>query len=89
MVQRGKGGRPLPDEDGVPVTKTGHSLEAVPFLIVNFGDRQIRLTGVPASGLANVVSAICELVGFMPPIGYAPSLARVVPATTRPPPRPG
>ena len=55
------------------MTKTAHTLNPVPFVIVDSTARY-SLTDLPSAGLANVAATLCELLGYHAPDGYEPSL---------------
>jgi 2,3-bisphosphoglycerate-independent phosphoglycerate mutase len=75
MVERGKDGAPLFDKDGNPRWKTAHSLNPVPFVVVECSGRLYHLTpGLEKAGLANVASTIALLLGFDQPEEFEPSL---------------
>ncbi len=75
MVERDKAGHPLLTKDGVPRRRTAHSLNKVPFCIVDYSGRKLRIKTVPdRAGLANIAPTILELLGFRAPAQYADSL---------------
>jgi 2,3-bisphosphoglycerate-independent phosphoglycerate mutase len=87
MYQRNPDGSVSRDRaTGVPVLKTSHTLNPVPFMIHDSArdQRSVRydvpasLTGAGAdgAGIANVTSTILELLGYQPPGEYRPSLVR-------------
>ena len=55
------------------MTKTAHTLNPVPFVIVD-KEANYSLADIPHAGLANVAATLCYLVGFEPPSDYEPSL---------------
>ena len=61
--------------DGVRSPKTSHTLSPVPFAIFdpNF-DGEYHITAQPMPGLANVAATLLNLLGFLPPDDYLPSL---------------
>lgn len=63
------------EKNGIREPKTAHTLNPVPFAIVdpNYSG-QYSLANIPDAGLANVAATLCELLGFHPPTEYAPSL---------------
>jgi 2,3-bisphosphoglycerate-independent phosphoglycerate mutase len=82
MMQHGKDGRVLRDSiTGVPVVKTSHTLNPVPFMI--YDPNRADLYEVDESqqdaGLANVTATCFELLGFAAPEGLSPSLLRYKP----------
>jgi 2,3-bisphosphoglycerate-independent phosphoglycerate mutase len=75
MVEREADGRPLRDVAGAPVGKTSHSVNPVSFVVREFGGRVMRLRDdLPGAGLANVAATLAELLGFVAPAEYEPSL---------------
>jgi 2,3-bisphosphoglycerate-independent phosphoglycerate mutase len=80
MFQRDKAGRVQRDaRTGVPVVKTSHTLNPVPFLIhdPSRGDRyEIDPDRVRTAGIANVTATCLELLGYVPPVDLEPSLIR-------------
>lgn len=73
MVERNKDGAPL-YENGKPVFRTAHSVNPVPFLIRDFSERAYALAPPPGAGLANLAATLLELLGYQPPMDFAPSL---------------
>lgn len=79
MYQREKTGAVQRDrKTGVPLAKTSHTLNPVPFVIFDpAGGTQARgyqLAPLPAAGIANVTSTCLELLGFSAPEDFLPSL---------------
>lgn len=75
MVQRDKQGQPLFHEDGAPKWKTSHSVNPIPLFIMDYTGRPFVLRpDLPDAGLANVAATLVELLGFVPPSEYEPSL---------------
>ncbi|MBW7859355.1 MAG: 2,3-bisphosphoglycerate-independent phosphoglycerate mutase, partial [Leptonema sp. (in: Bacteria)] len=68
-----KTGEPIKLKSGRFATKTSHTLNPVPFLVLGNID-QLELTNVSNAGLANIAATIITLLGFKPPIDYQPSL---------------
>ncbi len=63
------------EKNGIRSTKTAHTLNPVPFAIVDSGYHgEYRLAELPQAGLANVAATVCELLGYQSPPGYEPSL---------------
>ncbi|RAP33959.1 2,3-bisphosphoglycerate-independent phosphoglycerate mutase, partial [Candidatus Marinamargulisbacteria bacterium SCGC AG-439-L15] len=61
------------------MSKTAHTLNAVPFVIEDARDeRGYVLSDVQNAGLANVAATICHLLGYEPPADYEPSLIRLL-----------
>jgi 2,3-bisphosphoglycerate-independent phosphoglycerate mutase len=73
-VERDKAGAPLFRADGTPVWRTAHSLNPVPFWVKDCTGRELALADVPDGGLANVAATLLDLLGFVPPADYEPSL---------------
>jgi 2,3-bisphosphoglycerate-independent phosphoglycerate mutase len=55
------------------MTKTAHTLNPVPFVIVD-KNANYTLADIPHAGLSNVAATLCYLLGFEPPSDYEPSL---------------
>jgi 2,3-bisphosphoglycerate-independent phosphoglycerate mutase len=70
-----KTGEPLKNEKGGFVSKTSHTLNPVPFLVLG-NVNGLEASGVADAGLANVAATILTLLGFEPPASYQPSLLR-------------
>ncbi len=86
MYQHSKDGRVVRDSiSGVPVVKTSHTLNPVPFMIHdrNRQNRYVVAADAPVTdrtvGIANVTATCLELLGFVPPEGLEPSLLRFEP----------
>ncbi len=63
------------EKNGVRTPKTSHTLNPVPFCILDaHGQRQWALSAVPQPGLANVAATLCNLLGYEKPGDYEPSL---------------
>jgi 2,3-bisphosphoglycerate-independent phosphoglycerate mutase len=66
------------EKNGVRTPKTSHTLNPVPFCILDAeGQAQWELAAVDAPGLANVAATLLNLLGFEPPADYEPSLIRL------------
>jgi 2,3-bisphosphoglycerate-independent phosphoglycerate mutase len=80
MFQRDKAGRVQRDKQtGVPVAKTSHTLNRVPFFIHDpmRGDRyELDERRLAEAGIANVTATCLELLGFVPPDDLEYSLLR-------------
>lgn len=75
MVERDKAGEPLVSPDGAPRRRTAHSLNPVPFMVVDYSDRTYDLnSNLHNPGLGNIASTLIEILGFMPPESFEPSL---------------
>ena len=79
MYQHGKDGRVLRDSiSGVPVIKTSHTLNPVPFMLYDpqRDERYHVAEDQAGAGIANITATCLELLGFTPPEDYEPSLLR-------------
>lgn len=77
LADHGNADEMFTEKNGHREPKTAHTLNPVPFAIVDSayaGD--YVLADIPDAGLANVAATLCELLGFHPPANYAPSLIR-------------
>jgi 2,3-bisphosphoglycerate-independent phosphoglycerate mutase len=79
MYQREKNGAVQRDrKTGVPLVKTSHTLNPVPFVIFDpargTGSGGYQLSPEPSAGIANVASTCLELLGFSAPEDFLPSL---------------
>ena len=75
MFETDKQGETKRDEAGRPITKTSHSLNAVPFFVYAPGASGMRIApGVSDRGLANLAATVLHLLGYAAPDDYAPSL---------------
>ena len=64
-------------KNGVKIPKTAHTLNPVPFCILDFAKKyQYTLADVKAPGLANVAATLCNLLGYEAPEFYEPSLIK-------------
>lgn len=71
-----KKGQVLLDAEGRPLPRTSHTTNAVPFVVVD-PRQQLRVVGedvLPEAGVANLGATVIELLGFVPPADYLPSL---------------
>ena len=77
MVQRDPSQQPLLGADGKPQPRTSHSLNPVPFFLIEGDGRALSLRDdLPQAGLANVAATLLELLGYQPPEEYEPSLLK-------------
>ena len=84
MVERDDAGRPLRSAAGVPVGRTSHTRNPVPFIVWNAaGPTPALRDDLPDAGLANVAATLIELLGYVAPAAYEPSLL-AAPAGTAP-----
>jgi len=75
MAERDKSGRPLVGPDGRVKPRVSHTLNPVPFIIVDGAKRALKLRGdLPQAGLANVAATLLELLGYEPPDEFEPSV---------------
>ncbi len=62
-------------KNGKKITKTCHSLNPVPFIIVDSGYQgEYKIADLPKKGLSNVAATLINLLGFEAPADYDPSL---------------
>jgi 2,3-bisphosphoglycerate-independent phosphoglycerate mutase len=57
--------------DGTPVLKKSHTLSPVPFIAVDFLDRELRLSDRTDLGLANIAASVLELLALPVPAAYS------------------
>jgi 2,3-bisphosphoglycerate-independent phosphoglycerate mutase len=75
MVERDTNGVPLVGSDGRLRMKTAHSVNPVIFLVHDYAGRSLTFReDLPEAGLSNVASTLVELLGFIPPKEFQPSL---------------
>jgi 2,3-bisphosphoglycerate-independent phosphoglycerate mutase len=72
MYMRDKKGHVTHDESGKPMPRTSHSLNLVPFILVD--PRGLLRLKEGVHGLAAVAPTVLELCGLTPPADYVPSL---------------
>ncbi len=66
-------------KNGKRQVSTAHSLNPVPFIIVDPSNRsEYKLANLPNRGLANVAATLINLLGYEKPEDYAPSLIEFV-----------
>ncbi|MGE4169548.1 MAG: 2,3-bisphosphoglycerate-independent phosphoglycerate mutase [Candidatus Margulisiibacteriota bacterium] len=65
-------------QNGIRTPKTAHTLNPVPFAIVDSGyaNEYALNPDIPTPGLANVAATLCNLLGYQAPDDYEPSLIR-------------
>ena len=74
-VERDAHGQPSYDTDGLPIGRTAHSLNPVPFVIADFArDLPSLRDDLPDAGLANVAATILQLLGLPVPDDYETSV---------------
>lgn len=76
MYQVDKKGKIQVDSAGVPVVKTSHTLNQVPFLVYAPDYKLAIDQTVAAPGLANLASSVLYLLGYRAPSAFLPSLVR-------------
>ncbi len=75
MVQRDAEGRPKRDADGRIRPLTSHTLNPVPFFVLDGSGRRLALRDdLPQAGLANVAATLLQLLGRRPPAEYESGL---------------
>lgn len=75
LADHGNADEMFVEKNGIREPKTAHTLNPVPFAIVEPGySGEYQLSDLPDAGLANVAATLCELLGFHAPEAYAPSL---------------
>lgn len=82
MYQHASDGTVIRDSTtGVPVVKTSHTLNPVPFMIhdPNRSERYVVADRPDASGIAHVTATCLELLGYNAPEGLQPSLLKFKP----------
>ena len=74
-VERDALGQPTYDPTGLPIGRTAHSLNPVPFIVADLArDLPELRTDLPDAGLANVAATVLQLLGLPVPADYEPSL---------------
>lgn len=74
-VERDAHGQPTYDPTGLPIGRTAHSLNPVPFIIADFdGGLPDLRADLPDAGLANVAATILQLLDIAVPDDYEPSV---------------
>ncbi|KJR42382.1 phosphoglyceromutase [Candidatus Magnetoovum chiemensis] len=64
---------------GKKVVKTSHTLNKVPFIIIDYGyNGEYKMAELDKAGLGNVAATICNLLGYEKPENYDPSLIEFV-----------
>jgi len=67
------------NKKGVREVRTAHSLNPVPFWIVDYGYQgEYEMAGIEKPGLTNVAATLLNLLGYEKPEDYDPSLIRFV-----------
>lgn len=75
MVERSADGSPKCNAVGMPQWRTSHSLNPVPFYVMDFSGRGVSMrAGLSEAGLANVAATLLELLGYEAPASFEPSL---------------
>jgi 2,3-bisphosphoglycerate-independent phosphoglycerate mutase len=76
MYEHEKGAIQRDKVTGVPVAKTSHTLNPVPFLVHDPRFREGEYVAEGGGGLANVTAAAVSLLGFAPPDDMAPPVLK-------------
>ena len=64
-------------KDGIKTVKTSHTLNKVPFVIMDYGyNNEYKMASIKTAGLSNVAATICNLLGYEKPEEYDPSLIK-------------
>ncbi|NBV42326.1 2,3-bisphosphoglycerate-independent phosphoglycerate mutase, partial [bacterium] len=75
LADHGNADEMFTEKNGIRTPKTSHTLNPVPFAIVDSRrDGAYRLVSRPGQGLANVAATVCHLLGYEAPGDYEPSL---------------
>jgi len=78
MYEHNADGSIRKSKDGVPKSKTAHTLNPVPVYFYDpAGQAGIRLSGLPDLGISSLAASCFRLLGFEPPEGYDPSILTV------------
>jgi 2,3-bisphosphoglycerate-independent phosphoglycerate mutase len=63
------------EKNGKRIVKTAHTLNPVPFIIIDSGyNGEYQMAPLGKKGLSNVAATLCNLLGFEKPENYDPSL---------------
>lgn len=76
MYQLDKKGFVQKDGAGHPVPKTSHTLNPVPFSLLDPEGKLSLKSDLPDAGLANVAATLLDIMGYETPEGYRPSLLK-------------
>jgi len=75
MFEHDKNGKVILKENGQPKAKTAHSLNPVPCIIVDFdGKGEYSPTLKEGLGISSLAATSIELLGYLPPSDYDPSV---------------
>ncbi|NDC82189.1 2,3-bisphosphoglycerate-independent phosphoglycerate mutase [bacterium] len=75
LADHGNADEMFTEKNGLRTPKTAHTLNPVPFAIVDSNpDQPYQLAPIPTAGLANVAATLCNLLGFDAPMDYESSL---------------
>jgi 2,3-bisphosphoglycerate-independent phosphoglycerate mutase len=77
MVELDKKGAPILDAQGKPKPRTSHSLNPVPFVLVDAA-HEWTLADLPDAGIANIGGTLLVLAGLPLPADYLPALVKHV-----------
>ncbi len=79
MFEMDKEGKPKKNEKGSYIPKTSHTLNPVPFIIYDpLFKNEYRLAPLEKKGLSNIAATCIQLLGYIPPSDYDPSLIEFV-----------
>ena len=76
MVQR-KGDRVLTDADGRPLVRTSHSLNPVPFVVLDSQDGLALRDDAAGGSIARIGTTLLQLCGVSAPDDYLPGLVEL------------
>ncbi len=75
MYELDKKGNVTYDKNNVPVNRTAHTLNKVPFIIFDKNyNNEYEMSAIDNKGLGNIASTLLNLLGYNPPSDYLPSL---------------
>lgn len=77
MYSMDKSGAVKLDSSGIPIPRTSHTLNPVPFILTGPGSEKFQLSAPDAKmGIASIAPTILEILGFTPPGDYLPSIVK-------------
>lgn len=76
MYTHGKDGQIKRDEAGKPLTRTSHTTNPVPLIVVDPRGELSLVEGLDDAGIANLGATVIELCGLTAPADYLPGLLR-------------
>jgi bisphosphoglycerate-independent phosphoglycerate mutase (AlkP superfamily) len=77
LHERSSDGTVRTNAAGTAIPKKSHTLSPVPFAMIDFQNRTLRVADVTDPGLANIGSVILELLGLTRPASYEPPVVEV------------